>query len=278
MGSIGKGGSTGRATKKRTSTKAARKPARSRMSATDKASGVRLPRKLEHWPIGRVKPYEQNPRTHSEAQVAKIARSLEEFGWTNPILVDGKGRIVAGHGRLLAARELGMETVPVITLGDLTEDQRRAYVIADNRLALDAGWDEELLASELRELKVADFDLELTGFALDELEDLLELEEAGGEGGGEEQSGPSTTVTRPGDLWILGRHRLLCAKPGNDAFERLLEAADKSRSVCLAVTVDPQVCDGIIWGWQEATEKDAVLEGGGTFDVVAAQRGATRGE
>jgi len=266
-------------TAKKSSTKTARKPSRSRTQRTDKASGVTLPGKLEHWPLDKVKPYERNPRTHSDAQVAKIVRSLQEFGWTNPILVDKKGRIVAGHGRLLAARELGMETVPVIQLGHLSEEQRRAYVIADNRLALDAGWDEELLAEELRELKVSDYDLELTGFALDELNVLLELDESGGEGGGQEEPSRNGPVTRPGDLWILGRHRLLCAKPGDDAFGQLLEAAGKSRSACLAVTADADVCDGIIWGWQEATEKEAVLEkSGSTFDVVAAQRGVTRGE
>ena len=157
---------------------------------------IRLPGKLEHWPIDRLRPYERNPRTHSPEQITKIAASLLEFGWTNPILVDGDAGIIAGHGRLLAARELGMTTVPVIELSHLTEAQRRAYVIADNRLALDAGWDEDLLAEELKALEGLDFNLELTGFDLDELHDLLEDETA------EEVAAPGAArripVTRPG--------------------------------------------------------------------------------
>lgn len=146
--------------------------------STGPDSPVRLPGKLEHWPIDRLRPYERNPRTHSPEQITKIAASLLEFGWTNPILVDGDAGIIAGHGRLLAARELGMTTVPVIELTHLTEAQKRAYVIADNRLALDAGWDEDLLAEELKALEGLDFNLELTGFDLDELHDLLEDESA----------------------------------------------------------------------------------------------------
>ena len=177
-------------------------------------SPVRLPGKLEIWPIERLRPYDRNPRTHSPEQVTKIAASLLEFGWTNPILVDAEGGIVAGHGRLLAAKELGMTTVPVIELPHLTEAQRRAYVIADNRLALDAGWNEELLAEELKALGELDFNLELTGFDLDELHDLLEDETA------EEvvaPEPPEDPVTRPGDLWILGGHRLLCGDSSDPA-------------------------------------------------------------
>ena len=170
-------------------------------------SPVRLPGKLEHWNIDRLRPYERNPRTHSPEQITKIAASLLEFGWTNPILVDGDAGIIAGHGRLLAARELGMTTVPVIELTHLTEAQKRAYVIADNRLALDAGWDEDLLAEELKALEGLDFNLELTGFDLDELHDLLEdetIEEVPA------PEPPEDPVSRPGDLWVLGNHRLLC--------------------------------------------------------------------
>ncbi len=182
-----------------------------------------LPGKLEHWPIERLKPYDRNPRTHSPEQISKIAASLLEFGWTNPILVDGEAGIIAGHGRLLAAQELGMETVPVIVLPHLTEAQKRAYVIADNRLALDAGWDEELLAEELKALGDLDFDLELIGFDLDELHDLLEDEDA------EETPAPEPPedpVTRAGDLWILGDHRLLCGDSSDPAaVDRLLAGA-----------------------------------------------------
>jgi DNA modification methylase len=184
---------------------------------------VTLPGKLLHWPIERLRPYQRNPRTHSPEQVSKIAASLLEFGWTNPILVDGDAGIIAGHGRLLAARELGMTTVPVIELPHLTEAQKRAYVIADNRLALDAGWDEALLAEELKALGELDFNLELTGFDLDELHDLLEDESA------EETPAPEPPedpVSRRGDLWILGEHRLLCGDSGSvEDVDRLLAGA-----------------------------------------------------
>ena len=186
-------------------------------------SPIRLPGKLVHWPIERVRPYERNPRTHSPEQITRIAASLLEFGWTNPILVDADGGIVAGHGRLLAAKELGMATVPVIELPHLTEAQRRAYIIADNRLALDAGWDEDLLAEELKALGELDFNLELTGFDLDELHDLLEDETV------EEVAAPEPPedpVSRPGDLWILGNHRLLCGDSSDPAaVDRLLAGA-----------------------------------------------------
>jgi len=181
---------------------------------------VRLPGKLEHWPIDRLRPYERNPRTHSPDQITKIAASLLEFGWTNPILVDSDAGIIAGHGRLLAARELEMTTVPVIELSHLTEAQKRAYVIADNRLALDAGWDEDLLAEELKALEDLDFNLELTGFDLDELGDLLDEEDT------EEipaPEPPEEPVSQKGDLWVLGNHRLLCGDSSDpDSVDRLL--------------------------------------------------------
>ena len=122
--------------------------------------------------LSSIIPYARNSRTHSEAQVAQIAASIKEFGFTNPILIDEKGGIIAGHGRALAAQKLGLKTVPVITLAHLTETQRKAYVIADNKLALNAGWDEELLRLEFDELSAAGFDLELTGFSLDEIDGL----------------------------------------------------------------------------------------------------------
>jgi len=186
-------------------------------------SPIWLPGELVHWSIDRLRPYERNPRTHSPEQITKIAASLLEFGWTNPILVDAEAGIIAGHGRLLAARELGMATVPVIVLPHLTEAQRRAYVIADNRLALDAGWDEDLLTEELKALEDLDFNLVLTGFELDELHDLLE-EETATEVAAPEP--PEDPVTRPGDLWILGDHRLLCSDSADPAaLDRLLAGA-----------------------------------------------------
>jgi DNA modification methylase len=156
-------------------------------------------------------PYARNARTHSDEQVAQIAASIAEFGFTNPILTDGERGVIAGHGRLAAARKLGLKEVPVIELAYLTDTQKKAYILADNRLAMNAGWDDELLKLELTELKDADFDLELMGFTNDELDRLIK-EEAGG-GLTDDDAVPETPtdpVSRPGDLWTLGNHRLLC--------------------------------------------------------------------
>jgi ParB-like chromosome segregation protein Spo0J len=132
-----------------------------------------MPSKLERWPIKRLVPYERNARTHSPEQLAQIAASIQEFGFTNPILVDGKDGIIAGHGRLAAAKDLGLTEVPVVVLDHLTPDQKRAYVLADNKLALNAGWDLSLLQAEISELGDMDFDLELLGFDEEELKGLL---------------------------------------------------------------------------------------------------------
>src|SRR5579862_2833453 len=133
---------------------------------------------VERWPVSRLIPRAINPRTHSDEQIAQIAASIREFGWTNPILVGPDQVIVAGHGRLLAARKLGMTEVPVIVLPHLSEAQRRALVIADNQLALNAGWDEEILRVELALLQDADYDLSLVGLEDDELARLLEAQDA----------------------------------------------------------------------------------------------------
>ena len=138
-------------------------------------SRLALASAVEYRPAAALIPYARNSRTHSDAQVAQIAASIREFGWTNPILVDGDNGIIAGHGRLLAARKLGMSTVPVIELAGLSEAQKRAYVIADNKLALNAGWDNELLGLELGELDALGFDLSLTGFGEDEIATLTSL-------------------------------------------------------------------------------------------------------
>ena len=169
--------------------------------------------KLEHWPIERLLPYIRNARTHSEAQIAQIAASIAEFGFTAPILAGSDGVIVAGHGRLAAARKLGLATVPVVVLEHLTPTQRRALVIADNKIAENAGWDEELLRLELAELQEADFDLALTGFDADELLEIMAGEETTTEGHTDEDAAPEvpvTPVSKPGDVWIMGQHRLLC--------------------------------------------------------------------
>ncbi len=168
---------------------------------------------LEMWPVERLVPYHRNPRTHSESQVAQIAASIIEFGWTNPILVDSNAGIVAGHGRLLAAKKLGLAEVPVIVLDHLSETQRRALLIADNKLTELGGWDDDVLRAELAELNGADFDLETLGFSDDELRVLLA--EVGEEPAAEPQEedvpeAPAEPVTRAGDLWVIGKHRLIC--------------------------------------------------------------------
>lgn len=167
--------------------------------------------RVESRPIEALIPYARNARTHSDAQVAQIAASIVEFGWTNPILVDGASGIIAGHGRLLAARQLGLATVPIIELAHLTLAQKRAYILADNRLAENAGWDEELLALELAELRDADFDLDLIGFSEEELDELLGNGE--NEGQTDEDAVPeaeSMPVSRSGDVWVCGNHKVMC--------------------------------------------------------------------
>ncbi len=133
-----------------------------------------MPDKLERWPIERLVPYEKNARTHSAEQVAQIAASIQEFGFTNPILVASDDGILAGHGRLAAAKDLGLAEVPVVVLDHLTPTQRRAYVLADNKLALNAGWDVDMLAAEIEELEAVEFDLALLGWSPDELKGLAE--------------------------------------------------------------------------------------------------------
>lgn len=170
-----------------------------------------MKQKIEYLEVESLIPYARNSRTHSDEQVAQVAASIKEFGFTNPVLVDQDGMIIAGHGRTLAAQRLQMKEVPCLRLSHLSEAQKRAYVIADNKLALNAGWDDELLAVELRDLKDSDFDLSLTGFGDDELADLLA--EALEEGLTDEDSvpeAPETPVTVPGDIWVLGKHRLMC--------------------------------------------------------------------
>ena len=183
------------------------------MTTVAAAGLVALADRIELWPTDRLRPYERNPRTHSEAQVDQIAASMVEFGWTNPVLVDEQGGILAGHGRLLAARKLGVAEVPVIRFEHLSEAQKRAYLIADNQLALQAGWSEELLAEELAWLRDERFDLDLIGFDASELERLLAI--ASGEIGSDDAEDevpepPEDPVSKPGDLWALGNHRLLC--------------------------------------------------------------------
>ncbi|MBI4910965.1 MAG: site-specific DNA-methyltransferase [Acidobacteria bacterium] len=166
------------------------------------------------WPVEKLIPYARNARTHSDEQVAQVAASIAEFGWTNPILAGADGIVIAGHARLLAARKLRMTEVPVIVLDHLTETQRRALVLADNRLAENAGWDEEMLRVELAALEEDDFNLEVVGFTDDELKDLLaEPETQPAAGLTDDDATPETpdvAITVLGDLWLLGDHRLVC--------------------------------------------------------------------
>jgi DNA modification methylase len=165
------------------------------------------------WPVDKLIPFARNARTHSAEQVAQIAASITEFGWTSPILTGSDGIVIAGHARLLAARKMGMTEVPVIVLDHLTQTQRRALVLADNRLALNAGWDEEMLRVELESLREDGFNLDIAGFTEEEIENLLRDPEAPVEGQTDEDAvpeAPETAVTVPGDIWLLGEHRLLC--------------------------------------------------------------------
>jgi len=181
---------------------------------------------IQVWAIDRLLPYVRNARTHTEEQVAQVAASIREFGWTNPILVAADGTIIAGHARLAAARKLKMTDVPVIVLDHLTEPQRRALVLADNRLALDAGWDEEMLRVELASLQEDGFDLDIVGFTDEELEDLLRDPEETRDGLTDEDAVPDkqeTAITVPGDVWVLGDHRLLCGDATSmDAIQTVL--------------------------------------------------------
>lgn len=182
--------------------------------------------KIEQRSIESLIPYINNSRKHSDEQVAQIAASIREFGWTNPILVDGANGIIAGHGRLLAARKLSMDKVPVIELAHLSETQKKALVIADNKLALNSDWDTELLTVELQELLGDEFDLDLLGFDKDELDALLNVIEPT-EGLTDEDAVPDAPLTpksKLGDIFSLGNHRLMCGDSTSvDSVDKLLE-------------------------------------------------------
>lgn len=160
--------------------------------------------KIVYRDVEELIPYANNARTHSPTQVKRIAESIKEFGWTNPILIDGNNGIVAGHGRVLAAKKLRMRQVPTIELSGLSPTQKRAYILADNRLALDAGWDEDLLKLELTELQELNFDLSLTGFSDEEIEELLDMDDE--EETPESNQSPAAG-SKKGEVWIMGAHR-----------------------------------------------------------------------
>ena len=183
--------------------------------------------KIEQWPTAKLLPYARNARTHSDDQVAQIAASIAEFGFTNPILAGSDGVIVAGHGRLAAAQKLGLEVVPVVVLDHLSPTQRRALVIADNRIAENAGWDDVMLRIEIAALQDDYFDVSLTGFDADALAELMAGDEPDDEGEADDDAVPDvseTPVSRPGDVWLLGGHRLLCGDSTvTESYDRLLD-------------------------------------------------------
>jgi DNA modification methylase len=192
---------------------------------------------VEDRPIDQLRPWPRNARTHSRKQIRQIAESIRRFGFTNPVLIDRDNRILAGHGRVEAARELGMATAPCLRVDHLSMAEKRAYVLADNKLALNAGWDEELLALELKELMEADieFDVSVTGFSIAEVDQLVEglVPEEVGDPIDDRLPDPSETSSRcsPGDIWRLGPHRLLCGNSLDSAIVAALMAGEKAEMV-----------------------------------------------
>jgi DNA modification methylase len=182
---------------------------------------------IERWPTAKLIAYARNARIHSAEQVAQIAASIVEFGFTNPILAGSDGVIVAGHGRLAAAQKLGLESVPVVVLDHLTPTQRRALIIADNRIAESAGWDDAMLRIELQSLQEDGFNLDITGFDADALAEIMAGEETTADGNTDDDSVPevsATPISRPGDVWELGNHRLVCGDATDPKSYELLMA------------------------------------------------------
>ena len=194
-------------------------------------------------------PYARNSRTHDDAQVAQIAGSIREFGFTNPVLIDGSNGIIAGHGRVMAAGKLGLKEVPCIRLAHLTESQKRACIIADNKLALNAGWDEELLKLELTELRDLDFDISLAGFSDEELAGLLAETTAGKTDPDEVPEPPVDPVSVLSDVWVMGKHRLLCGDS---------TSIDDLRKLCGEQDVDMWLTDPPYNVAYEGKTKDAL--------------------
>ena len=221
-------------------------------------------------PVSSLIPYARNSRTHSDAQVGQIAASIKEFGFLNPIIVDGNSGIIAGHGRVLAMQKLGMADVPVIDASHLTDIQRRAYVIADNKLALNADWDSEMLRVELDELGKDGFDIELTGFSLDEIAD-LQIDEVP-EGLTDEEAvpeAPDDPLTVEGDVWLLGNHRLHCGDSTSiDAVDKLMDGQKADM-----VFTDPPY--GMSYGGGRAKGDHALNKKGG---VLVKSHGMIKGD
>lgn len=180
---------------------------------------------IESLPVSDLIPYARNSRTHSDEQVTQIAASIREFGFTNPVLIDSNGTIIAGHGRVMAAKKVGLAEVPCLRVQHLSPSQIRAYVIADNKLALNAGWDDEMLKAELLTLQEEGFNTDLIGFSDDELNALLNSEIIEGQTDPDEiPEPPVEPITKLGDIWILGNHRLMCGDSSNPLnVERLMD-------------------------------------------------------
>ncbi|MCL2532517.1 MAG: site-specific DNA-methyltransferase [Oscillospiraceae bacterium] len=196
--------------------------------------------RFEQVPVDKLVPYARNARTHSKQQILQLRASLREFGFVNPVLCDRELNIIAGHGRIMAAKEEGITEVPCVFVEHLTEAQKRAYILADNRLALSAGWDEELLALEFGELQELGFDLGLTGFDLAEIEKLFDTGEAQDDDFDVEAELQKPALTKPGDVWLLGRHRLVCGdSTRKDTYELLMDG----KAANLVVTDPPYNVD-----------------------------------
>src|SRR3984893_8029478 len=177
--------------------------------------------KVERWPVAKLVPNARNARTHSDEQVTQLCASIEEWGWTIPVLVDEAGGIIAGHGRGLAAHRLGLEDVPVMVAAGWSESKKRAYMLADNKLTLNGEWDMDRLAIEIAELRASDFDILLIGFSESEIDDLLKADEGGLTDPDEAPEPPVEPVSKLGDVWLLGKHRLVCgACPGAGTGEK----------------------------------------------------------
>lgn len=235
--------------------------------------------KITYRKTGDLVPYSGNARTHSDKQIAQIAASIRKFGFTNPVLIDEDGSIVAGHGRVAAAKQLGIAEVPTIVLGHLTPAERRAYVIADNRLAELAGWDREILKIEFQALAELDldFDLEITGFETAEL-DLL-LDDSAGEDAADPadetpEPEPGPAVTQPGDVWLLGKHRLICGDARDPATYAALMGAERARAVFTDPPYNVKI-DGHVCGSGAVKHREFAMASGemdaGTFTAFLAE-------
>ena len=222
----------------------------------------------QSWPATQVQltntntliPYARNSRTHSDEQVSEIAASIKEWGFTTPVLIDEESTLIAGHGRLLAAQKLGLEQIPVMTARGWTDAQKKAYVIADNKLALNAGWDDEMLKVELGELQDLDFDLSLTGFGLDEIANLFpEPDEEGLTDEDAVPEVPQIPVTVEGDVWVMGKHRLMCGD------STLIDSVDKLMDGVKADMIFTDPPYGMSFCSGRSSEKGSIVKG---WDVI----------